>query len=102
MVEVLLRFPYMGEVIFYLFDDESLQNCKEVCRTWKNFIEDPNQKFLWIHIITSYEKYSFLKNYISDPHMSSQQKWKKLRIQELREIANCLNFSMDLDVIFLE
>ena len=102
MEELLLRFPDIGEVIFDLLDEESLQNCREVCRTWKNFIEDPNQKFLWIHIITSYEKYSFLKNYISDTHMSGQQKWKELRIQELRKIANSLNFSMDLDVIFLE
>ena len=57
MEEVLLRFPYVGEEIFDLLDEKSLENCKSVCKTWKNFIEHPNQKFFWIQIIRKLVKY---------------------------------------------
>ena len=53
MEDVLLRFPQIGEEIFDSLDEESLENCKKVCRIWKNFIEDPNQKFKWIQAIKS-------------------------------------------------
>ena len=51
MEEVLLRFPKIGEEIFDSIDEESLENSKKVCRFWKNFIEDPNQKLIWIQAI---------------------------------------------------
>ena len=44
MEEVLLRFSHLGEGIFHLLDEKNLQKCRKVGRTWKRFIEDPNQK----------------------------------------------------------
>ena len=67
MEEVVLRFPQIGEEIFDSLDEKSLQNCREVCRTWKNFIEDPNHKLLWIQIIKKHEKNIWMKNFVSGP-----------------------------------
>ena len=85
MEEVLLRFSHLGEGIFDLLDEKTLQKCRKVGRTWKRFIEDPNQKLLWIQIIKKHEKTIDLKRFISSP-----QKWSKLRIQNLREFAKKL------------
>ena len=38
MEEVLIRFPHLGDNIFQSLDSKSLIKCKEVKRTWKNFI----------------------------------------------------------------
>ena len=90
MEEALLRFQYIGEEIFDTSDEKTLENCKKVCRTWKNFIVSPNQKFIWIKKIKAYEEtitlrilYSpkglineYLKNFISGPKLN----WSKLRI----------------------
>ena len=85
MEEVFLRFSHLGEGIFDLLDEKNLQKCRKVGRTWKRFIEDPNQKLLWIQIIKKHEKTIYLKRFISSP-----QKWSKLRIQNLREFAKKL------------
>ena len=85
MEEVLLRFSHLGEGIFDLLDEENLQKCRKVGRTWKRFVEDPNQKLLRIQIIKKYEKGFYLKKFKSSP-----QKWSKLRIQNLREFAKKL------------
>ena len=94
MEEVLLRFQHIGEEIFDSLDEKSLENCKKVCRTWQNFISNPNQKFMWTQIIKAHEEnailklhHSFpLKNFISGP----KPNWSKLSIQSLREFANSL------------
>ena len=39
MEEVLIRFPHLGDNIFQSLDSKSLIKCKEVKRTWKNFIK---------------------------------------------------------------
>ena len=112
MEELLLRFPYVGEEIFDRLDEKSLGICKKVCRSWKKFIEDPTQKFMWIQIIKELEentcpclnRYSEnlpLMNYISGP----KPKWSKLRIQDLREFVKRLNSEQSvtkLIAIFLE
>ena len=61
MEEVLSRFSHLGEEIFDSLDEDSLENCKKVYWTWKNFIEDPNQKFLWIQRIKAYEEKAMLE-----------------------------------------
>ena len=96
MEEVLSRFQHIGEEIFESLDEESLEICKNVCRTWKNFIADPNRKFMWIQIIRTHEENAILdigplKNFISGP----KPKWSKLRIQSLREFVNRLNSEKD-------
>ena len=67
MEEALLRFPHIGEKIFESLDEKSLENCRKVCKPWKNFIEDPNQKFKLIEIIKKYEDDITVRNWISTP-----------------------------------
>ena len=86
MEEVLLRFPHIGEGIFESLDEKSIETCRRLCRTWKNFIEDPNHKLLWIQIIKDHEKNTKVKEYVSCP-----QKWGKLKIQDLREFARLVS-----------
>ena len=88
MEEVFLRFPDIGEVILDCLNEKSLENCKKVGRAWKNFIENPNQKFLWIQIIKKHEKDLIIKNYISGDR---NRIWNKLRINELRDFAKTLD-----------
>ena len=100
MEELLLRFPYVGEEIFDRLDEKSLGICKKVCRSWKKCIEDPNQKFMWIHIIKGYEEKTFLKTFCFniplEKFISSQKpKWSKLRLQDLREFVKRLNSKKD-------
>ena len=100
MEEVLLRFPHIGEAGFDCLDEKSLENCRKVCRTWKNFIEDPNQKLLWIQMIKKHEKTINMKNYIKSP-----RKWSKLGIQNLREFGKKLCSEEDFvikEVMFLK
>ena len=100
MEEVLLRFPHIGEKIFESLDEKSLESCRKVCKPWKNFIEDPNQKFKWIRIIKNCEKKITLKNWISSPYT-----WSNLRIQNLRKFANSLlseEIKAKMEEMFLE
>ena len=105
MEEVLLRFPHIGEEIFDVLDEESLENCKKVCKIWKNFIEDPKQKLKWIKEIKANEKnaalrrgfISFpLKFFISGPN----PKWSKLPIQDLRDFVYRLNYKRNESILF--
>ena len=49
MEEVNLRFQHIGDQIFGCLDNKSLANCKEVCRSWNDFLD--GQKFLHARII---------------------------------------------------
>ena len=81
-------------------DEKSLGICKKVCRSWKKFIEDPTQKFMWIQIIKGYEEKAFLKNVSFNIQLgkfisSQKPKWSKLRLQDLREFVKRLNSKKD-------
>ena len=52
MEEVLLRFHYVGQQIFEQLDNKSLVKCREVARSWQQFID--NKKLSWIRIIKKY------------------------------------------------
>ena len=102
MEEVLLRFHYIGEEIFDSLDDKSFEKCKKVSRSWKNFIGNPHQKFLWIKTIKVHEKNAIIKpngwwgkspleKFISGP----KPNWRKLTIKDLKEIVNKLNSEKD-------
>ena len=49
MEEVNFRFQHIGEQIFGCLDNKSLANCKEVCRSWNDFLD--GQKFLHARMI---------------------------------------------------
>ena len=94
MEEVILRFPQIGETIFDLLDEKSLENCKNVCQTWKNFIEDPNLKLMWIQALKVHEKKAIMnglpvKSYISGP----KPRWSKLRMEDLKD------FVIELEIV---
>ena len=96
MEEVLLKFHHIREEIFDLLDEKSFENCEKVCQTWKSFLCNPNQKFMWIQTIKIHEENAILnigklKSFISSP----KPKWSKLRIQSLREFVNRLNSERD-------
>ena len=100
MEEVLLRFTHIGEEIFESLDEKSIAACRRVCRTWKNFIEDPNHKLLWIQIIRAHEKNIRIKKYVSSP-----RKWSKLGIKNLRKFAwliSIQNSDVKKEEMFLE
>ena len=101
MEEVLLRFPYVGEEIFDLLDEKSLEKCKKVCKTWKFFIEDQNRKFTWIQNTKAHEEKIFLRSYKSRNYTfkiiidGPKPQWSKLQIHELREFVKRLNSEKD-------
>ena len=39
MEEVFLRFPHIGIQFFEKLDDSNLAKCREVSKSWKNFID---------------------------------------------------------------
>mgnify|MGYP001322839482 CR=1 FL=1 len=59
MDEVILRFPHLGVQIFQELNIGSLLNCKQVSRSWKNFIETEkplNDKFVIMRLVYGYWK----------------------------------------------
>ena len=82
----------------YYFSEEV--NCKNVTRSWKTFVEDPHQKRLCIRFIKNREKNTLVKGFIS-----VQQKWSKLKIQDLGKFAKRLSLEKDeakIEEMFLE
>ena len=92
MEEVLLRFQSIAEDIFDSLDEKTLKNCEKVSRSWKTFIAGPVQKLMWIQTIKRQEKNIEIKKFIS-----CQSKWRKLRIQDLKEFARMLPDFKDLE-----
>ena len=92
MEEVLLRFQSIAEDIFDSLDEKTLKNCEKVSRSWKTFIAGPVQKLMWIQTIKRQEKNIEIKKFIS-----CQPKWRKLRIQDLKEFARMLPNFKDLE-----
>ena len=56
MEEVIARFPDLGTKIFDHLNNEDLQNCLKVSRSWNTFIY--SQKSYWIRIIKKFVKES--------------------------------------------
>ena len=55
-IDMLTRLPHIGAKIFDSLDNLSLLKCKEVSRTWYDFMDD--QKFPWVRMIKTYIKES--------------------------------------------
>ena len=55
MEEVLARFPHLGDKIFQNLNSHTLIRCKEVNRSWENFIKF--EKSCYLHIIQWYTNY---------------------------------------------
>jgi ankyrin repeat protein len=52
MEEVLLRFPHLGEKIFEELDNLVLTNCRTICKSWKDFIDE--NKIVQFRIVKKY------------------------------------------------
>ena len=52
MEDLLLRIPHIPEQIFGYLDSKSLTNCREVSRSWKEFID--NKQIIWTRILDKY------------------------------------------------
>ena len=50
--EILTRFPHIGEQIFANLNDQNLTKCREVCDSWRTFLD--GEKLIWTRIIMSY------------------------------------------------
>ena len=45
MENLIISYPHIAEAIFKSLDNTSLQNCYQVCTSWKTFLE--NEEFFW-------------------------------------------------------
>ena len=52
MEDLFIRFPHIAQQIFENLDNKSLTNCREVTRSWKQFID--NKKLTWFRICEKY------------------------------------------------
>ena len=52
MESIFSKIPDLGEKIFKELDNQSLVKCKEVQRSWYNFINE--EKFQWLRMIQNY------------------------------------------------
>ena len=53
MEEVFLRFLHIGEQVFKQLDNENLTKCREISKSWEDFID--NQKLPWIRMMKKYQ-----------------------------------------------
>ena len=49
MEELIARFPQIAEQIFEQLDNKSLTNCREVAKSWQEFVDDRNMS--WVRIV---------------------------------------------------
>ena len=78
-----LRFPHLGEMIFDHLDNQSLSNCKVVCKTWSIYIGE--QKFYGKRILKETVK-KFHK--LSKPWFEF---FKKGTTENIMELKNCFD-----------
>ena len=89
MENILTLFPHVGENIFKNLNNKELVRCREVNKTWKDFID--NNRLIWTRIIQAHTK--DIKRHQND--------WKlvlnKASFQVLKKLAMDLNEN-DFDV----
>ena len=77
--EIFARFPHLSEAIFVRLDDRSLASCREVNKTWQEFVD--SQRIYWIRKILKY----------ANPQSKFHEEWKivleKTPIETLKEFA---------------
>ena len=86
-VDMLRRFPHIGEQIFDSLDNPSLLKCKEVSRSWHDFIDE--QRFPWVRMIQKYVKESN-KNYTDCPKHWCQL-FMGINVKSLKCFANLMH-----------
>ena len=50
MEDVIERFPHIAKQVFEQMDNKCLTNCREVSKSWMNFIDE--RSFSWIRILS--------------------------------------------------
>ena len=83
MENILTLFPYVGEDIFKNLNNKELVRCREVNKTWKDFID--NNRLIWTRKIYAHTKDS----------TRHQIDWKivlnKASLEVLKKLAMALN-----------
>ena len=64
MEELFSRYPHISEKIFQQLDDKSLTNCREVSKSWQEFLDSKNMS--WIRIVDFPTSVAFGNKYISE------------------------------------
>ena len=82
-IDMLTRLPHIGEKIFDSLDNQSLLKCKEVSRTWYDFVGD--QKFPWVRMIKTYVKESNKKYTECPKHW--HKLFRKINTQQVKKFA---------------
>ena len=62
--EIFARFPNLTEGIFGRLDDQSFASCREVSKTWRDFVD--SQRIYWIRKILKY----------ANPQSKFHEEWK--------------------------
>ena len=77
--EIFARFPNLTEGIFGRLDDQSFASCREVSKTWRDFVD--SQRIYWIRKILKY----------ANPQSKFHEEWKmvldKTPIKTLKEFG---------------
>lgn len=85
MEDLLLRFPHISEEIFGNLNDKSLVECRQVCQSWCNSVDD---KQCWVRLI---------RNYTQLCHKDFQKSWRKVlgkaQLQTIRELGSSIRRS---------
>ena len=96
-IDMLTRLPHIGEKIFDSLDNPSLLRCKEVSKTWYDFIDD--QKFPWVRMIKTYVKESN-KTYTECPkHWHSL--FRRTNTEHVRKFASEIRKDVAMNIRLL-
>ena len=86
MGDMLIRFPHISEKIFNSLDNQNLIICKQVSRSWNDFID--RKKFFWIRNVQKCVK-KYNKEYNECP-----KKWnsyfQNCNVETVRKFANSI------------
>ena len=91
MEEVIKRFPHFSKGIFDSLDNQSLEKCNQVSKSWQTFIK--NEKYYWIRIIKSYMEKANKK------HANNPKRWKifkDIRFDLVKKFAVSMQYEFEV------
>ena len=83
------RFPHIAERIIEKLDDSTLKNCRQVAKSWQNYIDDTNVS--WIRIVNIPSIPQNGETYFQIAAKAGQSKITKMIIQNSKELDLDLN-----------
>ena len=83
------RFPHITEKVIEKLDDTTLKNCRQVAKSWQNYIDDTNVP--WIRIVNIPSIPQNGETYFQIAAKAGQSKITKMIIQDSKELDLDLN-----------